>query len=118
MRCNWEKIQLLRKLLIEMVVVLIISYLLRTLIVRTEKRQKNKMRYHFETHCTMLEYKERHLTYYSDITLEGSSKNNEKRIEKISNYNPVITHRSEDELIAEIKRFIVKNFNFLIFEFI
>ncbi|KIH57540.1 hypothetical protein ANCDUO_12268 [Ancylostoma duodenale] len=52
----------------------------------------------------LLKQKKRYLTYYADIELEGCSERNVERIKKVMKYNPVVTHESENDIIAEIKR--------------
>ncbi|VDM74985.1 unnamed protein product [Strongylus vulgaris] len=60
--------------------------------------------YHQDELLTLLEQKKTYLTYFANLTLEGSSERNIERIKKLSIYNPVITHENENDLIAEIKR--------------
>ncbi|CAI4222659.1 unnamed protein product [Auanema sp. JU1783] len=52
----------------------------------------------------LFEKKARYPTYYVDIQLEGSNEKNQERINKISEYNPIVVHPKEDDLIAEIKK--------------
>ncbi|CAB3396819.1 unnamed protein product [Caenorhabditis bovis] len=51
-----------------------------------------------------LEHKKTYLTYYFNLTLEGSNTKNEKAIKRALAYNPIVVRGRESELVKEIKR--------------
>ncbi|PAV83291.1 hypothetical protein WR25_11671 isoform B [Diploscapter pachys] len=52
----------------------------------------------------LLAARKTHLTYYYNMTLEGSSEKNVRRMNRILQYNPIIVHPKESDLMDEIKR--------------
>ncbi|PAV79044.1 hypothetical protein WR25_17829 [Diploscapter pachys] len=58
----------------------------------------------YEKFAYLLAAQKTHLTYYYNMTLEGSSEKNVRRMNRILQYNPIIVHPKESDLMDEIKR--------------
>ncbi|CAD6187039.1 unnamed protein product [Caenorhabditis auriculariae] len=52
----------------------------------------------------LLEKRKTYLTYYVNLTLEGSSEQNANRIDRVLRYNPIVTRSKESDLIREMKK--------------